>query len=161
MLSVYSLVPRPLPIFQCCTLKNFFQRATLKNWEWSGYEAFQCCTLKNLFQRATLKNWEWSGYEASLFIYSLLFIASVILNTMTVVIDVLVVGDKTTTDSMIMFQSQSGGPDPLLGGEGSSVVAYSELCWWYTIILLYMCMHTKYHSHSLPLRCAYASFNAP
>ena len=27
-----SLVPRPHPVFQCCTLKNVFQRATLKNW---------------------------------------------------------------------------------------------------------------------------------
>ena len=29
-----SLVPRPLPAFQCCTLKN-----DLKSWEWPGDEA--------------------------------------------------------------------------------------------------------------------------
>ena len=36
-----SLVPRPLPVFQCFTLKNGkrIQRETLKNWEWPGDEA--------------------------------------------------------------------------------------------------------------------------
>ena len=34
ILSPSSLIPRPLPHFQCCT-----QRATLKMWEWPGDEA--------------------------------------------------------------------------------------------------------------------------
>ena len=37
-----SLVPRPLPAFQCCTLSPVFQRATLKSWEWPGDEANIC-----------------------------------------------------------------------------------------------------------------------
>ena len=35
----YSLIPRPYPVFQCCTLKNkpsVYLRATLKNWSGLG-----------------------------------------------------------------------------------------------------------------------------
>ena len=48
-----SLVPRPLPVFQCWTL---VQRSTLINWEWPG--------------RSTLKNWEWPGDEATIAAYT-------------------------------------------------------------------------------------------
>ena len=33
-----SLIPRPIPVFQCCMLKNG-RRATLKNWDGPGDEA--------------------------------------------------------------------------------------------------------------------------
>ena len=35
----HSLVPRPLPVHQCCTLTNVFQCTTLKSWVWPGDEA--------------------------------------------------------------------------------------------------------------------------
>ena len=40
--GVVSLVPRPLPVFQCCTLKM------LKNWEWPGDEA-RCGIILEIF----------------------------------------------------------------------------------------------------------------
>lgn len=81
-----------------------------------------------------------------------------ILNTMTVVIDLLVVEDKTLLPTRWSC-SRASLVGQTLCWEGKDLVlshsqrVYNNYCT--------CCMHTKCHSHSLSWRCAYASFNAP
>ena len=74
-----SLVPRPHPVFQCCTLKNVFQRATLKNWVtctkscivcevWDGPRPPQCicaCALGVSHPAHTTIRWEYGTPNAT------------------------------------------------------------------------------------------------